>query len=72
MVQALRDRNPGWKSLGTFAFLFIVALGNWGIAKDIQTFGEMLTPQNVFSMLVVLGTVGGAWGLKPPTKGANQ
>ena len=68
MVQVIKDRNPGLKSVGIFFFLLVVALGNWIVANDIQTFGEMLTPMNIGSMLVVLGTVGGAWGLKAPTK----
>lgn len=68
MVKALTDRSPGMKSVGTVAFLFIVAVGNWLVINDIQTFGEILTPINVGSLLVVLGTVGGAWGLKAPAK----
>jgi len=61
-------KKTGWKNLGTFVFVFVVALANWGITNDIQTFGELLTPQNIFSMIIVMGTIGTAYGLQPPTK----
>jgi len=60
--------NPGWKNLGIFIFLLIVGIANWGLTNDIQNYGDLLTLQNVFSMIVVMGTIGGAYGLKPPTK----
>ena len=60
--------HPGWKNLGTFLFLLVIGVGNWLVINEIQTFGELLTPMNVGSLLAVLGTVGGAYGLKPPVK----
>jgi len=58
--------NPGWKNLATFFFLLLVALANWGITSDIQTVEQLLTLPNIFSMIVVMGTVGAAYGLTAP------
>ena len=59
-------QNPGWKSSIVFAFLLMVALGNWG--TDFETWGEILTPSNIFGLVVVIGTVGGSWLAKPPLR----
>jgi len=38
------------------------------MGAEIENFSELATPKALFSILVVLGTVAGAWGLKPPVK----
>ncbi len=61
-------KGTGWRNLGTFLFILTVALANWGLTNDIKTVAELLTLPNIFSMIVVMGTIGSAYGLKPPTK----
>ena len=69
-VSAVKEvvKKTGWKNLGTFLFILVVALAHWGLTNDIKTFPELFTLPNIFSMVIVLGTVGTAYGLKPPTK----
>lgn len=60
--------HPGWKNLGTFLFLLVVGIAHWGITNDIQTVDQLLLLPNIFSMIVVMGTIGGAYGLTAPKK----
>ena len=69
-ISTVKDvvKKTGWKNLGIFLFILVVALANWGLTNDIKTVQELLTLPNIFSMIVVMGTIGSAYGLKPPTK----
>jgi len=60
--------TSGWKNVATFFFLLVVALANWGISNNIQTVDQLMNLPNIFSMIIVMGTIGGAYGLTAPTK----
>ncbi len=60
--------TSGWKNVSIFLFVLLVALANWGQSSDIQTVSQLTELPNIFSMIIVMGTVGTAYGLTAPTK----
>jgi len=60
--------NPGYWSLGLLLASLLVAGSEWGTLANLQSWGEILTPNNMFSFLKSLGPVFVAWFAKSAVK----
>ena len=64
-------RSPGATSLAVFAAMILVSLGSWGVehtGHGDRAWIELLSPEHIFSLLGVVGSVFGAWLSKSPLK----
>lgn len=65
-IKVMMEEKSGFM----FAALLLTALGSWALTLDANvTWAQLLTVQNTFSLMGVLGAVIGAWvsgQAKPP------
>jgi len=60
--------NPGYWSLGLLFASLMVAGSEWGTLANLERWGDLLTPNNMFSFLKSLGPVLVAWLAKSAVK----
>jgi len=60
--------NPGYWSLGLLLASLMVAGSEWGTLTNLQTWGELFIPNNMFSFLKSLGPVLVTWFAKSAVK----
>jgi len=61
-------KTAGGLSIALLAGSLVVAFANWGVLQDLESWGLLLKPNIMFSLLAALGPVFVAWLAKPPIK----
>ena len=63
--------NPGVPSIAVLFSTLFVSIGSWGVqhvGHGHFTWLGLLSPEHIFSLLAVIGSVLGAWLSKSPLK----